>query len=258
MTIESTGPTPAEPLTAAAKPKSAFERLVGVFFAPTETFADIARKPDFLVPLLLLIVVGFGTTILIMPHFDWDSMMAQQLEMMQKQNPNMSEADMERIGNITRASAKVFAYLSPLWVVIGYLIIALVLWGAFRLMGGEGTYKQALSTTLYAYIPRMVLGSIIATIIIMLRGSVDPTQIASVVKTSPAFLADMKSQPVLYALLSSLDIFVVWTVILLVIGFSLVSRLSRAKSAAIIVGLWFVSVVVKIGLAALSAARMGG
>ena len=257
MTIESAGTPPAPPVSAAPT-KNAFERLVGVFFSPTETFQDIARKPDILVPLLILTLFGFATTLLIMPRMDLDAMVAQQTEMMQKKNPNMSDADLERAGRYTKAFAKVGGYVGPVLVILGYLVIALVLWGAFRLMGGDGGYKHALSTTLYAYVPRMILGGIIAVVIIMARGSVDPSAMASVVKTSPAFLVDMKEQPVLFAFLSSFDIFILWTIFLLVLGFSIVSRLSKAKSAAIVISLWLITVFIKLGFAALGAAQMKG
>jgi hypothetical protein len=68
----------------------------------------------------------------------------------------------------------------------------------------------------------------------------------------------MKAQPILFALLTSLDVFMLWTIILLTIGFSKVSRLSKGKSAAIIVSLWIVTVAIKLGFAALGAARMKG
>lgn len=258
MTIESAGSAPAQPVAPAAPAKNVWQRITGVFFAPDETFEDIARKPDVLWPLIILTLVGFLTTAVIMPRLDMDAMVAQQAEMMQKKNPNLSDSDVERMGRITRASAKVFGWLSPALIIIGYLVIALVLWGAFRLMGGDGDFKQSLSTTLYAYVPRMILGGIIATAIIMMRGSVDPSQMATVVKTNPAFLVDMKEQPVLFSLASSFDLFVFWTLFLLTVGFSKVARVSKAKAALIVVTLWLVTVVVKLGFAAIGAAQMKG
>lgn len=257
MTIDTAGPTPVPPVVPAA-PKSFIERVTGVFFAPDETFADIARKPDILWPLLVLCVVGVVTTILIMPHLDFDAVVAQQAELMQKQKPNVSDADLERMGSMTKAIARVGGYMAPLFMIIGYLLIALVLWGAFRLMGGEGDFKQALSTTLYSYFPRMLLGGIMGTIILMMRGSVDPSQVAAVVMTNPAFLADYKAQPILFALLASFDIFILWTIFLLAVGFSKVAQMSKMKAAAIIVSLWLVTVVLKVGFAAIGAARMKG
>ncbi|MGZ8709691.1 MAG: YIP1 family protein, partial [Thermoanaerobaculia bacterium] len=177
---------------------------------------------------------------------------------MQKQNPNVSDADLERVGRITKSFGKVSAYISPLFILVGMVIVATVLWGACRLMGGQGQFLQALSVTLYAWIPRLVIGGIIGTVIIMTRGTVDPSAMATVVKSSPAFLVDMKEQPVLYSLLASFDLFAIWTVILLIIGFAAVSKLSKAKTAAIVITLWFVTVFVKLGFAALGAARMKG
>jgi len=247
--IDSTQPAPA-PVT-----KNAFQRIAGVFFSPVETFADIARKPDILVPLLVILVISYVGTFLSMPHLDWDAMVAQQAEMVKKQNPNVSDADIERMGRITKSMTKVMGYMGPILIIIGYLIVALVVWGACRLMGGEGDFKQAFSATLYAHFPRVLLG-IIAAVVIMARGMVDPSTLATVVKSSPAFLVDMKEQPVLFALLGSIELFQIWTIVLLIIGFAALTKLSRAKTAAIIISLWVISLVVKVGFAALGAARM--
>jgi hypothetical protein len=242
----------------AAPGKNTFQRIAGVFFAPEETFADIARRPDILWPLLILTLFGFLTTALTMPHMDMDAMVAQQTEMMQKKNPNLSDADIERTGRMMKAIGRVSGWLVPVFTIVGYVVIALVLWGAFRLMGGEGNFPQALSTTLYASMPRMLLFGIIATIIIMMRGMVNPMEMVTIVKTNPAFLVDMQEQPVVFALLSSLDVFMFWTLFLLTVGFSKVARVSKAKAAAVIVALWLVMVVVKVGFTALGAMQQGG
>ena len=65
-------------------------------------------------------------------------------------------------------------------------------------------------------------------------------QMATMVKTNPGFLADMKTQPMLFALLSSLDIFTIWTIVLLIIGFAALARVSKAKAAAIVITWWVV------------------
>jgi hypothetical protein len=247
--IDSAQPAPAP------ETKNGFQRIAGVFFAPVETFADIARKPDILVPLLVILVVGYVTTFMVMPHLDWDALITQQAEMVKKQNPNVSDADIAQMGKFTTAMAKVMGYISPILVIIGYMIIALVVWGACRLMGGAGDFKQALSTTLYAHFPRVLLG-IIAAVVIMARGTVDPSAMATVVRSNPAFLVDMKESPVLFSLLSSIELFQIWTIVLLIIGFAAVTKLSRAKTTAIIISLWVITLVVKIGFAALGAMRM--
>ena len=253
MTIDAAGSAPVPPV-AAEPSKNVFQRIVGVLFSPGETFADIARRPDILWPLLLLLVIGYATTFMLVPRMDMDAALAEQAAQMKKQNPNMTDDDIERIGRIGKASMKVMQFIGPLIGVIMYLVIALVLWGAARMMGGQGEYKQALSATLYAWVP-LVLFSIILTIVAVARGSIDPTEMAVAVKSNPAFLVDMKEHPVLFSLLSNFDIFTIWTIVLLAFGFSAVTRLSKAKMATIIVVLYAIVILAKLGFAAMGAAR---
>lgn len=240
-------PPPAEPPA-----RNTFQRIAGVLFAPADTFRDIARKPDILVPLIIMVVIGFICAAILVPRMDFDAMMQEQMAQSGRQ---MSEADMERASKMGAAFGKVMAFASPILGVAVWAIIAGVLLLAHRLFGGEGNYKQAFSTTIYAWVPQAISG-VVLTIVAAAKGEVNPATMQTLVKSSPAFLVEMSDNPVLFSLLSSLDLFTIWTLILLVIGFSTLSRLSRGKSAAIVISLWLVIVVVKLGFAALGAARM--
>jgi hypothetical protein len=234
-------------------PKSSFQRIAGVLFAPASTFEDIARKPDIIVPLVLILVLGFVTTFFVMPRLDWDAMTSTQMEAMKAKQPNMSDADVERMSRMGMAVGKVMGWISPVLGIVWLVIVAAVLLLAFRLFGGEGTFKQAFSTVLYSWMP-MVISGIVTTIVIVARGKVDPTQMATVVKSNPAFLVNMKEHMVLFSLLSSIDIFTIWTVVLLVIGCAAFSKTSRAKAASIVIALWALVIVIKLGFAAMGAA----
>ena len=50
----------------------------------------------------------------------------------------------------------------------------------------------------------------------------------------------------LFALLSSLDLFSIWYLVLLIIGFAYVARVSKARSAVIIVSLWILVLLIKL------------
>ena len=242
--------TEVSPAPAVAQ-KNGMQRLAGVLFAPAETFEDIARKPDFLAPILAIILIGVLTSIAVVPKLDFETMMRDQ---MAQANREMSPEDLDRVARIGAASGKVLAYAGPLLSIIILLIVAAVLLMAFRLMGGEGTFKQAFSASLYAWMP-LIVYSIIAAIIIMSRESVTPDLLPVIVRSNPGFLADPQSQKVLFALLTALDVFTIWTLVLLSIGFSYVARVSKTKAAAIVVSLWIVLLVFKLGFAALGAAK---
>jgi hypothetical protein len=250
MTTDSAGFPPPAP-TSEPPAKNTFQRFAGVLFAPADTFRDIARRPDILTPLIVLVVISFIVSALIIPRMDFEAAFREQ---MASQNSKMSDADLDRAAKMGSAFGKVMAWTGPIWGILIWVIIAGVLLLAHRLFGGEGNFKQALSTVLYSWIP-LTINGIVTGIVALARGEIDPTTMQTLVKSNPAFLVDMKDNPILFAALSSLDIFTIWTLILLVIGFATLSRLSRAKSAVIIVSLWLLTVVVKLGFAALGAAR---
>lgn len=222
-----------------------------MLFSPDETLRDIARKPDVLVPLIVILVISTISGIVLAPRMEFDSMRTQ----MAARNPNLSPDDIDRGVRIAGAVGKVSAYASPLIALAAFAIMAGVLFIAFRLFGGEGTFKQAFSVVIYAWIPRVIQG-IILTIIIAFKGTVDVNDMPTLVRSNLAFLTDMSQHPVLFSLLSTFDLFTIWTVILLIVGFAWTSRFTKTRSAAIILSIWMFITIVKLGFAAFGAARM--
>ena len=227
------------PVAPSPAPNS-FQRVIGVLFSPNETFASIARQPDWIVPLALILVVSLIAGIVFAQRVDFGAPVRDAIE----QNKNMSPEQAERTVRIASAAAKVFAYCSPAVSLIFLLIISGFLLLAFRVMGGEGDFRQAFSVTCYSWMPGLIK-SIIITAIVAAR-SVSAADIATVLRSNLGFLVPMKQNPLLFTLLTKLDIFSIWLIALLVIGFSFVSRFSKAKSAAIVISLWVVATVLSL------------
>jgi hypothetical protein len=91
-----------------------------------------------------------------------------------------------------------------------------------------------------------VIKSIIMTVIVATRSNVSALDIATLVRSNLAFLVGMKEHPMAFVLLSSLDIFTVWLLALFIIGFAYVSKVSKAKSAAIVITLWIIATLFKL------------
>lgn len=226
--------------------------MVGVLFSPDETFRDIARRPDIVVPLLVFVAITILSSILIVPHMDIANAMRDQLA---NSGRNMSADDIERSVRMMSAFSKVMGYASPLFGIAVWAIFAALLLFGFRAFGAEGTYKQSFSVVLYAWVP-LIIQQIITTIIALFRGSVDPREMAAVVASTPAFFISFKDHPVAFAFLSSIDLFSIWMLFLLTIGFAYVARVSKARSAVTVVSIWAFFVLVKVGFAAMGAAKV--
>src|SRR5260370_21408464 len=107
MTISETPTTAPPPPPAAPGPKpSGFERIIGVLMSPDETCASIARQPDFLAPLLVILVLAGIGGFIFAQRVDFTAPAREAME----ERGNMSEAQMESALRITGIVSKVIAY----------------------------------------------------------------------------------------------------------------------------------------------------
>jgi hypothetical protein len=244
---------PAAPAVEPEPKPNSFARIVGVIVNPDATFASIARRPHWVVPLVLWLLLSMLSGIVIAQKVDFGAAAREAME--QKNSGNMSPEQMDRGVKMAASIGKVFAYTAPLWGALIFVIIAAVLLLAFRLFGGEGTFVQSFSATLYAWVPNIISGCI-ALIILLVKGAITANDMRTLVRSNLGFLVDLKTNPMAFALLSSLDIFTIWALVLFIIAFAYVGRVSKGKSAAIVISLWVVTVLFKLVPAAMAAAQL--
>ncbi|HXH91655.1 MAG TPA: hypothetical protein VNN25_08745, partial [Thermoanaerobaculia bacterium] len=109
--------------------------------------------------------------------------------------------------------------------------------------------------TCYSSMPG-VIKSVVLMIIIVAKGGIIPApQLATLVRSNLGFLVDLKANPMAFAVLSSIDIFSIWFLALMIIGFAYLARVSRAKSAVVIISLWLVVLCFKLIGPALQSVR---
>jgi hypothetical protein len=212
-----------------------FQRLVGVLFSPTETFESIARRPDIAVPLLVFIVISILGGIVAIMRVDWLSAAREAIE----SNPNVPADRVDAMATGMAKWMKMTAYGSPFLAIIVLAIVAGVLLISIRMFGGEGDFKQAFSVTTYAWIPRLIRG-LLGVAVLFSKSSPSLIELQNPLMSNLGFLFDPKTQLLPYTLASSIDIFNIWSVILLIIGFAAVGRTSRGKSAAIVITWWVI------------------
>lgn len=230
---------------------SSLARLVGVLFSPGRTFELIRQRPTWLVALVVLVLLGTLSGYLISDRLDWEDVTREQLAQSSRQ---LSEEQIEQSIAFTESFAPKMVIVGPL---LGgpviYLLIALLYWVLLRLLGGELTYKASFATTLHGLVPSAGVAVLLGLPVILSRGelSYDVIRTGSVLASNLGSFAPEETSTSMLALLSSVDVFSIWSLILLSIGFAVVARVSRAKAASAIVGLWAVYVLFKIGAAAI-------
>ncbi len=241
-------PPEAPPPEAGTEPApSAFGRIPGVFFSPVRTMESIARRPTWLLPLLLWTIISVAVTSILIPRIDFDKMMRARLERGGQTVPeDRIEAAVAMQKRLAPILYNAVAFVTP---TIFSLLVAAVFWGSFKSFGWDLTFRQAFGVTTHAFLPG-VLGSLIFIPVLLKQQSADPSALGDMLRSNLGFLVERKSA-VLHALLQSVDLFSFWTLALLVVGLAAATRVSRKSAAAIVIVVWALFVLGKTGFAAI-------
>jgi Yip1 domain len=241
---------PAAP-TPPAKP-SGIARIIGTLVSPGATLADIARRPTFVVPLILIVVLSIAGGAIMATKVDFAAIAHDAIEQNARaaqMSPEQKAQQVKLMGAIFRVSA----FLAPVFSIVMLVVVAAILLAAFKLMGGDGDFLQAFSLTCYAWIPLLVKSVLVCVVVLARTRAFTMAQLQNPIASNLGFLVSLKEHPVLFSFLSSIDLFTIWLLVLLTIGFAAMSRFSRAKSAAIILALWVVKVFFTVAFASIGA-----
>jgi hypothetical protein len=242
-------PTPMPEMAPQAK-ISSFGRLSGVLFSPKSTFEDIVRKPTWLLPAILLAVLSAVVAFGINQKMNWREYVGQQIE----KNPAAAQLSNEQKEQRIESGAKlapIFAYAFGIPApVIVVLVVALILWGAYNLLGGANVnYKTALGIVSHAYVPVLV-ANVLFLIVLFLKpyGTLD---LENPVATNLAAFLPEDSGKWLLALGKNIDIFILWVTALIGVGFGAANpkKLKGGKPYVIAFGMLAVWIIVRVGAA---------
>jgi hypothetical protein len=226
---------------------SSLERVAGVFASPGPTFAAIARRPSWWLPLIICAVVSIAATAAVLPRIDFESALREGLAARGKTIP---EAQFDQI----LATQKRLAGLGYVWAALAPALIALVvgtvLLLAFKAFGWDLQFRQAFGVTSHALLPTIGISMLLILFVTRLD-LVNPADLGDLTHSNPGFLVDRHANPALHSLAGSLDVFGIWMLILLVIGFAAAANVTRRKAAMLIVSLWGILVLGKAAWAAI-------
>lgn len=231
---------------------SSLGRLLGVLLSPGETFRSIEARPTWVAPLLVLMILAGTVSFLVQMKLDPEEAVRAQVSKMKVDIPEeqvdkmIRDAESQTPGTKAAGAAVLTAILAASYALLAAIFLALL-----RLFESEIDYQRAFATTLYGYAPQ-ALAALISIPILLGRETLtfdEATQ--GILVSSLAALAPEDASSMLRALLGSLDLFSIWTVALLALGFRVVGKVSMAVSTGIVVLLWLIYIGGKLGITAL-------
>ncbi len=193
-------------------------RLAGVFFSPGKTFPDIARRPRWWIPLILIALVGSIVANTYGRRVGWETLVRQQIENSSRAD-QMTPQQKQQAIQVGSRIAGIVGYASPVIVALVVLVIAAVLIFVYNtLMGAQLEFPSMMGIVSYAYLPSVVSG--LLTLFVMFMKDPDDFDLQRPLAFNVgAFLPDGLPRWAVQ-LGTSIDLFNFWIMALIAIGVS--------------------------------------
>lgn len=238
--------------------------LINTIALPGEAFKEINRRPTWLAPIIIAAV----------------AMMAGNAIYYWRVNPNWEQRVRARIDQHTLttgqtmtpeqvekqvAFAKTMGRFFIVLPVVNMLGFCLIVAGFYFVAFGLGflsapPYRKVLAVVAWSEAANRVVAAVILILVLILFDkaklqSLD-TSLSSIVVVNLGALLPSTASPPVKSLATSLDIFAIWFLVLLSIGFARIAevrakKITIWKSAALVFGAWAAWVLTKVGMAAI-------
>ena len=230
---------PAEPYHG----KNLLARVVGIFFSPRATYADVAARPRALGVLMI-------STLLIAGGFFWfmstevgqQAVLDQQVKVIESFGGTINDAMYERM----EAGVERARYLTAGSQVVGVplvtAILAGILLGIFNAMlGGDASYKQVFAVVAHSGLINAVQTIFSLPFFYLRETMTSATNLG-------AFVPFLEETSFLARLLGSIDLFAIWGMLSLAIGLGVLYKRRTAPIAWTFLIVFFVIVVTIAGI----------
>lgn len=234
--------------SAGAPATSSWSSLWGALASPRETFERLAARPLWAVAFVTLLVLGVTFASVAFAKVTPEEFL-RSVEAQGRTVPPQMQEDPERFLATMRwiqvGAGTVFAALFYLGAAGIFLVL-------FRLLGSDLRYAQSLSTIVHGLLP-LGVSALAGLAVVAGRAeiSLDELQGGTLLLSNLGFLAGEETGKAARALLTSADLFALWSAWLLATGYAIVARVSRGAAWGVVGSLWVCGVGVKVALASI-------
>jgi hypothetical protein len=218
------------------------QRIINTFIDPKRTFTDLNRGTAWWMAFLLTVIVSYAFVAAVATKVGFEQANENEMKLSPKQMERidaMPPADRANAMAMGVKITKVISYAYPVAAFIGVVLTAAILMAVFNFgLGGSVSFGKAIAAVVYAQLVLAVKGLLVA---VTLFAGVNPENFtfSNPLASNLGYFIDLNAHPALYRFGSSMDVFMIWYVILLGIGFAAVSgKVKRGTAIGVVVGLW--------------------
>ena len=206
-------------------------RMSKVLYKPIQTFRSLAEncnKADWLLPTVTLAVLSLSSSWFTRPIVE-----SARDAIIESQLLHLPVEQKESVLEIRETARAVGFLLSPILYFFLLFAVGTVLFGLNRLLSGVASYEQVIAIYAYSSLIDAVKLLVIAPIIIS-ENTLD------VRIGFDLLLSEQVSQTFIGHVISNIDLFDIWQVLVISIGLAVVGQISKRKALGTVLGLWFI------------------
>ncbi len=141
-------------------------------------------------------------------------------------------------------------YAAPLFNLGIVALAALILWATINFgFGGSATYGRVFCVGMYAALPG-VISALLAAVMLFAGRSPDSFTTQTMLGSNPGYY--IETPGALKTLLTSIDLFQLWTAVLMGLGLAIVARTKRSAGLIAVFGWYLLITVVRTAMAAVN------
>ena len=241
-----TSPAADPVVTPPVKSASRWEDFMDIFYAPTSVYERRQNEspwPTIFIVTILLLIVTVLTFNALSPVIEAELRQAMAKGM--AKNPQMTQDIVDKSISFSLIGRKWSIVMFPIII----LVIALFVWIVAKIVGAKETYHGALVVLAYSSI-LAVLQAIVTgaqALVMNVSNLTSPDQLS----LSAARFADKATMsPAVYTVLKQLDVFGIWSLVIMAIGVRITGKTSRNQAIAFAVIWWVLGTAILAAIAA--------
>jgi hypothetical protein len=224
------------------------KRLWAAFVSPGEVFGDIRIKPTWVLCLSAMVLLGIAVQFVVVPHIDTEATLRARLG---DRADTLSQAQIEDLVEQGEKFARFGPMIGVIVSPLAWAGIAAVFFVLLKMVGSGIDYQRTFSAMLHAYWPPSLVHGALLAALIQRFDRIPQNELPNVVMSHLGAILPADAPAWLSRPASSISVFNIWIVVLLVVGFAKVGEVSKGRAAVAALMPWAVWIVGAAGIASL-------
>ena len=207
-----------------------WQKIIGIYYRPAEVFEQLKPKTLWWVPLIIVLAVSAAAVLITRP------IVMPEILAQLAQNPDIPPESLPQIEE--KMQNPLFSLLNvAVGLPLAWLAVGLVFWGVFSMLGGKSSFAQMFAATVWAWMVS-IPGSFIKVPLMFIM------ETAKVHTSLALILPPEMEEAFIFRLLSQVDIFAIWTILVMAVGYSVFTGVNQKKSLWAVFVAWAIWILV--------------